>query len=101
MGRQAEHFRHGGSAATATSQTTSRRHDILERPRFREEKGCRIHFAHDGRTFGDRCMVESYQADGAYTGAAEVENDVVVLVYYSDRVRAHCPDLVQTVLRIG
>jgi hypothetical protein len=55
----------------------------------------------DGRTFGDRCMVESYQADGAYTGAAEVENGVVVLVYYSDKDRAHCPDLLQAVLRIG
>ena len=54
----------------------------------------------DGETFGERCMVESYNADGAYTGAAEVEKGMVVLVYYSDRVRAHCPDLVQAVLRV-
>jgi len=54
-----------------------------------------------GGSFGSRCVVESYQADGAYTGAAEVQPGTVVLVYYSDRAAAHRPDLMQATLRIG
>jgi Neuraminidase (sialidase) len=38
----------------------------------------------NGRTFGERQVIDSYQGDGAYTSAVVVAPDTVLMAYYSD-----------------
>ncbi len=54
----------------------------------------------DGRTWGGRCDLQAYLADGAYTTCAVRRDGTVVMAYYADPVVAKQPDIHVLELRV-
>lgn len=60
-----------------------------------------VFLSHDeGRNFGNRTVVASFQKDGAYTGSEQIDDHTVLLVYYTDRIEREKPDLARALLSI-
>lgn len=53
-----------------------------------------------GERFHSRTVVDDYQRDGAYTGAAILPDGNLLLVYYGDKEEREQPDLHQAVLDV-
>ncbi|MBT3275211.1 MAG: hypothetical protein HN368_18800, partial [Spirochaetales bacterium] len=54
----------------------------------------------DGATFGSQTVIDWYNKDGAYTGAVQIADNTVLLVFYSDQRETEAPDLVQVIVTI-
>lgn len=54
-----------------------------------------------GATFGERHVIDSYSADGAYTSAVRLNDRQALLVYYGDRPESRGkPDILQVTLTV-